>query len=153
MDADDELSWEDKNRLYGISMIPFFAMLFALSIYFVYLMESNLLKSMWDLVVQIGLPLISIGLPASSLTFEVLHHRKIKKPLIFHVKRFTGRVLLILTSALSFFGFLAIINTSLSPIIGEEGTFIAGILIWLLAFCVVLTTSREFFTKLEKGEW
>lgn len=153
MNANDDLSWEEKNRLYGMSMIPFFVVLFALSIYFVYLMKNNLLKSMWDLVLQIGLPLIVIGLPAASLTFEVLHHRKTKKPLIFHLKRFTGRVLLILISAFSFFSFLAILNTLLPPIIGEEGTFIAGILIWLLAFYVVLTTFRDFFTKLDKGDW
>ncbi len=136
-----------------MSMIPFLVVLFALSIYFVYLMENNLLKSLWDLVVQIGLPIIVIGLPAASLTFEVLHHRKIKNPLMFHMKRFTGRVLLILISAFSLFSFLAILNTLLPSIIGEEGTFIAGILIWLLAFYVVLKTFRGFFTKLDKGNW
>lgn len=153
MNENDELSSEEKNRLYGISMIPFFVVLFALSIYFVYLMENNLLKSIWDVIIQIGLPLIVIGLPVASLTFEFLHHRQIKKPLIFHMKRFTGRVLLILASALSFFCFLAILNVSLSPIVGEEGTFITGILIWLLAFYTVLTTFREFFKKLDKGDW
>jgi hypothetical protein len=153
MNGDNELSWEEKNRLYGLSMIPFLAVLFALSIYFIYLMEKNLLTSLWDIIIQIGLPLILIGLPMASLMFEVLSHRKNKQPLIFHMKRFMGRVLLILASALSFFGLLAIINVFLSPIIGEEFVFISGILIWLLGFYVVLTMFKEFFMKLDKGEW
>jgi len=154
MSDDDELSWKEKNRLYGISMIPSLIVAFASAIYFLfYLKKHNFTESILDIFIYVGLPIFLIGLPLSSLAIEVLCHRKIKQPLILHMKRFSGRVLLILTSFISFYILVLMVNTGLSTIIGEEGAFIIGFLAFIFGFYMVLSKFRGFFSRLDRGEW
>jgi len=154
MNDNDALSWEQKNRLYGMAFIPFIIVFFVLAGYFLfYLVENNLVESIWDGFIYFVLPLFLIGPPSSFLAFEVLHHREIKQPLILHVKRFSGRVLLTIPTVLSFCGVLAAAHIFLSPIIGETHTAMIGGLIWMVGFYLIFTTFREFFSRLDRGEW
>jgi hypothetical protein len=151
---DDELSWEQKNRLYGFSMIPSLLIAFASAIYFLfYLKENNLTESILDVVIYVGLPIFLIGLPLSSLAFEVLYQRKIKQPLVLHFKRYSSRLFFVFMTYLSFYSFVVIVDATLSIIIGEEGAFILGTLIYLLGFSITLFKFREFFSKLDSGKW
>jgi|GEM_PF-4758113 len=154
MESDNGLSWEEKNQLYGMACIPFFIVFFVFAAYFLfYLVQNNLAESIWDALTYFVLPSFLIGLPSSFVTFEILYHRKIKQPLILHVKRFSGRVLLTIAAMLSFCGALALSDVYLSPVVSETHTAIVGGLIWMVGFFLVLTTFREFFSKLDKGEW
>ena len=154
MESDNGLSWEEKNQLWGLTCVPAFITMFAFLFYLLfYLTPNNLAETIWDVLLYFVLPSFFVGLPSSFLTYEVLHHRKIKQPLNLRVKRFSGRVLFIIPVVLSFCGVLAATHIFISPIIGEARiTWVAGI-IWMVGFFLVLTTFREFFIKLNNGEW
>jgi len=155
MSDNEELSLEQKNRLHGMAAIPFFVVFFVLTYYFLFYLVSYgiVVGTIWDFFIYFVLPLFLIGVPSSCLAFEILYHREIKQPLTLHVKRFSGRVLLIIPSGLSFCGLLALANIFLSPITGEKYAIIIGGLTWMLGFYVVLTKFKEFFSKLDRGEW
>jgi len=153
MEIDNGLSWEEKNWLYGLTCVPALITLFAFGIYgLFYLTPNNRVEAIWDYIYFL-LPGFLIGLTLSCLTFEVLHHRKIKQPLNLRVKRFSGRVLFMISAVLSFYGALALSDIFLSPIVGETRWVMVGGIIWMVGFFLVLTTFREFFSRLDRGEW
>lgn len=147
-----ELSWEEINNLYKLSLIPTLLVFFVVLIYFNYLMYADSLKSVWDGLLHVG-PLFTAMPIVFFLTFEALYHRKLRKPLRFHLKRFIGRILPLLASALSYFGFLIfIVNPFLSPIMGDRGLLVGSVL-WIVIFFLVVMRFRKILAKLDSGNW
>lgn len=147
----EELSGEDTNHLYKLCVIPTLVVFYAILTYFVYLMRTDSLKTIWDFTFRVGW--FFIFMPTTFfVAFEVLYHRKITKPLRFHLKRFTGRMLPILASALSYFGFLIVAELIFSPIVGDRA-FLVGSILWLAIFVVIVLKLKRFVGKLDKGEW
>ncbi|RLI10988.1 hypothetical protein DRO25_02730 [Candidatus Bathyarchaeota archaeon] len=148
----EEVSWEEQNYLRKLCVIPTLIAFCAILAYFVYLMHNNALKSAWDYLLHIGLLFAIIPSITFMLTFEVLYSRRVKMPLKHHLKRFTGRVLLLLAALLSFFVFLAIVYTVLSPLIGDRA-IVLGSVIWGVGLFIIAVRFNEFLAKLSKGQW
>lgn len=153
MATQNELSWEESNRLFGMSTIPSLIVVFIVLIYFVHLMQNDLLKSPWDYLIHVFLPLVTGAPIVAFLSFEILYSRKIKKTLMYHLKRFLGRTFVLLASTSSLFGFFIAANAVLSELMGWENSLIVGGIIWVLTFSLIATRFRKLFTKLNKGKW
>lgn len=148
----EELSWEETNHLYKLCLIPTFIIFFIILVYFNYLMYTGSLKTLWDFIIRVGW--LYIFMPITFfIAFELLYHRKIKKPPTFHLKRLIGRMLLLLLSALSFFGFLFVTQPVFYPIMGNWGGLVVGSVLWTVFFTLVIIRFRKLFAKLDRGNW
>lgn len=151
----DGLTREEKDRLYGMSVIPM-VLVFAVAIFyygFVHLEQVYPPESlMWDALINL-FPPVAFGMPvAFCLTFEILYSRKMKCPPKFHVKRFLGRMVTVLVGALSFFAIYLASYFFLAPVISERFAILCSFWIWLLAFGTAIVKFRKLFSRLE-GEW
>lgn len=93
----------------------------------------------------------------SFLTFEILYSIKIRKTFLFHVKRFTGRIILTEFFVALVIAVSSIIN-QLTPFVPERyliTIFMFGYLLTSVAVYKIIKnlTIRNLFSKLEKGEW
>ncbi len=154
-----ELTREEEDWLYAISCIP--SVIISTAIVFHYLFfrlgevyppGASFEPVVWDSLTRMFLPVLTISPITFLLTFEILYHRKIKKSLKFHVKRFTGRMVTVLTATVSFFA-ICIPFLFLSPLISARYALLCAFIISLLALYAILTKFRRFFSRLEKGEW
>lgn len=150
--TEEELSWKEQEDIRKLCVIPTLIAFLAILTYFVYLMHNNALATVWDYFSQIGLLFATIPLTIFMATYEVLYSRKVKKTLKFHLKRFAGRMFIILLAFSSFFMSLVLSYIALSPTIGDEAV-LPGIVIWLIGIFIVGTKFSEFFGRFEKGEW
>jgi len=153
-----ELTREEEDRLYAISCIPFVIISTAIALHYLFFRLEEVYPPgapfepvIWDILPRLFLPLLTWAPISFILTFEILYHRKIKKPLKFHVKRFMGRTLVLLIGMASFFA-IYIPFLFLSPLISASYALIFILIIWSLTFYVILTKFKGFFGKLEKGE-
>lgn len=128
--ANEELSQQEINHLYNLCAISVIAIFFIILAYFNYLMYTGSLITRSDYLLKVGLPFMILGPTAGAVTFEVCYHQKIRKTLSFHLKRFTGRMIIFLISAFWFVGVLAGLEPILSPVFGSKD-FVISILLSL----------------------
>ena len=149
----EELSHEEESHLLNLSCIPLLVFFPLLGVYFVYLMQKDLLKSAFDVLLYIGFALV-VAMPMTVfLSFEVLYSRKIRKPLRFHLKRLIGRMTIIGVGALLFSLTLGVLLATLSALMSERNTFLLSFATWALLWTAVVIKLRQEFTKLYKGMW
>jgi hypothetical protein len=123
--------------------------------YFVYLMHNSILTpespiSLFLLI--IALPaMLSFGL-AGIITFELLYHRKIRKPLQFHLKRAFGQIALFLIGIVPAAVLIELFDRFLSPYFGR-GIFLLGPFVWVWVFVIIVFKFRKFIRKLGNGAW
>jgi len=156
-----ELTREEEDRLYAISCIPAVIISTAIALHYLFFRLEQIYPPgapfepvMWDVLPRFFLPLLTWAPISFILTFEILYHRKIKKPLKFHVKRFMGRTLVLLIGMALFYA-TWIPFIFLYPLISASYALIWWVIffiIWSLTFYVILTKFKGFFSKLEKGE-
>jgi hypothetical protein len=132
-----------KNKLYKKSSIPMIITFYIFLIYFVYLMQNALLKTTWDFPTKILMPVIIVSTLVFALSFELLYHQKIEKPLQFHLRRFGMNMLLVLVGAFSVFAFLLFVDATLSPYLGGRAILL-GLFLWSLIFFVIVVKYRRF---------
>ncbi len=149
--ANDDLSWEEKNQIYKICAIPMFVTFSIFLIYFVYLMQNALIQTTWDFLTNVLIGVVIIPLLVFALTFELLYHHKIDKPLKFHLKRFGMNASLISVSAMSIFTFLFFIDTVLSPYLGGRAILIGAVL-WTVIFFIIVTKYQKVSQQVLKFE-
>ncbi len=148
----EELSPEEINRLYKLCVIPMLSVFYVILAYFVYLLLTDALITRWDLMTRILLPFFIFFPVSGMVTFEILYHRKVKSPLKFHLKRFSGRLFIILLSFLWYFGLVIGLEPVLSPIVGDRDFLVSSVLASVVYALVVLEL-KEYISRLEKGEW
>lgn len=151
--AVEELSSEEENRLYALSCIPLFVFFLFLAAYFVYLMHNNLLKSVLDVFLRIGLLLLTVMPTIIFLTFEVFYSRRVKRPLEFYIKRFAGRMTIIFIGTLLFTAVFSLFYAILSPLVNEWNAFLYGSITWFLVWFVFIVRFKHVFDRLYKGQW
>jgi amino acid transporter len=144
--TEKDLSWEERNQLYKLCAIPMCITFCIFLVYFVYLMQNALIQTTWDFLTKILIEAIIIPTLVFALAFELLYHRKIKKSLKFHLKRFGMSASLILVSALSIFALLSFLDSMLSPFLGGRAILI-GAALWALIFFIIVTKYQKFFRK------
>lgn len=146
----EDLSLEEINHLYKLSLMPSLAVFFIIMIYFSYLMFTDPLETLWDFITSVGW--LYIFMPITLFTsFEVLSYRKTGRS--FNFKRLVTRTLLILLSALSFFSFLLAMQLGFSSILGYWESVLLGCFFWVIFFTLVVIKFREFFQRFDKGDW
>ncbi len=155
----EELTRKEEDRLYAMSSIPFLIIFFVTLIYYSFFRLEEIYPPgapfepvMWDMLPRFFLPMLTMAPITFFLTFEILYHRKIKKPLKFHVKRFTGRMVILLTAVALFSAIYIFSYFVLSPLISARYALLCTLIIWSLTFYAIITKFRGFFSKLEKGE-
>lgn len=150
--TEEELSWKEQEDIRKLCVIPTSVAFVAIVAYFIYLMHSNALTTAWDFLFRIVLLFTTLPPTIFIATYEVLYSRKVRKNLKFHVKRFAGRLLIILLGVLSFFMSLALSYLALSPLIGDRA-LLPGIILWMVGVFIAGIRFSEFFGRFEKGEW
>lgn len=149
----EELSHEEENHLLNLACIPLLVFFPFLGVYFVYLMHNNLLKSVFDVLIHIGL-VLAIAMPAIVfLTFEVLYSRRIKKPPRFLFKRFIGRMMITSFGASTFFITISVFLLTLSSLIGERNALLLSFATWAIVWFACVVGFKEIFAKVYKGKW
>ncbi len=148
--SDKDLSWEETNHLYELSTIPVALVFFVFLGYLVYLLHYSLLKTQFDFLVRWFLPFFFFFLESGLVTFEVLYHRRIKKPVKFHLKRLTANSLIGLFGAALLLGFVLGLHPFLFPIAGNND-FLISALLTLLVFSVIILKFKNVIVRLNKG--
>jgi hypothetical protein len=147
---DQDLSPEETNHLYELSTIPMALVSIVFLGYLVYLLHYSLLKTQADFLVGWFLPLAFFGLESGFITFEVLYHRRIKKPLRFHLKRLVANTLIVLFGIALLFVFTLGLHPFLSSIVGKDD-FLVSALLTLLVFSVVILRFKDAIARFHKG--
>jgi hypothetical protein len=80
----------------------------------------------------------------------VLYHRRIKKPLKFHLKRLTANSLVGLLGVALLLGFVLGLHPFLFPIVGNN-EFLISVLLTLLVFSVIVLRFKDALARLNKG--
>jgi len=148
----DELSPGEIERLYKICLIPMLSVFEVILAYFVYLLLTDALTTRWELMTQILLPFFIFFPVSGMVTFEILYHRKVKSPLKFHLKRFSGRLFIILLSGLWYFGLVIGLEPVLSPVVGDRDFLVSSVLASVV-YALIILKLKGYISKLEKGEW
>jgi hypothetical protein len=150
--SDDESSWEDMQRLYQLSTIPMVLVFAAFLAYFVFLMHVNLLQTRFDFVFRLILPFSFLFALSGIVTFEFLHHRRFKRPWLFHLKRATGRFSIILFGISLFLLFDLGMEPFLLPLVGDNDMIVSALLS-LAVFTVVVLKFKRFISRLDRGDF
>lgn len=118
--------------------------------YLAYLLHYSLLKTQLDFLVRWFLPFAFSCLESGFVTFEVLYHKRIKKPLKFHLKRLAANSLIILFGIALLLGFSLGLHPFLFPIVGNE-EFLVSALLTLLVFSVVILRFKDAIARFYKA--
>ena len=148
----EDLSWEERNHLYKLSAIPTLCVFFVILIYFNYLMYTDPLETRWEFVTLICLPFFIFFPTTFMVTFEILYHRKVSKPISFHLKRLVGQMFFLAVSASWFLAMLIIMQPVLSPIIGDRDFLVSSVLS-LIIFAIVVVRFRKIIDRIDRAEW
>jgi len=141
--AESELTPEDREHLHKMSAIALMLVFSAIMLYFIYLMNTNPLKTLWDLIVWVGLP-SAVGMPtAFFLTFEVLYRRRVKNRIQFHLRRFAGNMLVPVVGILSLLSVQGIFFVLFSTALSERRAVLLGTGLWVLMFLTVVFKLRK----------
>lgn len=146
-----KLSREEEIHLYNLSLIPAGIILVAFLVSFVYLMRTDVLKTLWDYLL-FAAPFWTAIIGSVFLTFEALYSRKTKSSIRFYMKRFFGRMFLLVACMLSFLVTLGALYPVLSPLAGSYSILYTGVL-WSLLFFIVARTFKRTINKLTEGQW
>jgi hypothetical protein len=143
--------------VWGITVFLIVCIFFSILFYQLYLVGIGITQPVLNLILNIFLLWLPISMITGCFVFEILSSRKIKKPFSFHVKRFTGRMVLteicfLLIAAVSY-----AVNL-LAPFLPERFLITAFIFAFLILSAALYLMTKNpkvgrFFSKLEKGEW
>lgn len=136
--------------MYELSSVSLVLVFFVFMGYFVYLEHYSLLKTRFDFLFRFFLPFFILFPESGFVTFEVLYHKRIKKPLKFHLKRLTANSLVLVLGVVLLFGFVLGLHPFLSPIVGNND-FLISVLLTLLVFSVIILRFKNVIVKLNKG--
>jgi len=151
-----QIAEEELNRLYSISIIPA-VIIFAFTIAyygFVHLEQVNPSGSlMLDLLLNL-FPLILLLPPAAFfLTFEILYGQRMKNAAKFDIRRFLGRIVILLVSVSLFLLIYLMSYLFFAPLISEKFAILLSFWLWLIVLGLLITRHGHVFGELEKGEW
>ena len=148
-----ELSPEEERHLLNLSVIPAALVTYLLIACFLYFTPNQLSLSLWNYLSHFGIPFV-IAIPVTIfLSFEILYSRKIKKPISHHIKRFLGRMSIILTGILIFVITLVIIYFALISWIDEWKVLLLTGVIWFGIWGPLVFRFKKILNKLYKGQW
>jgi hypothetical protein len=146
------LDRKEDDRLLGIPAVAFLPVLLGGAFYFGYLYLTNIIDfNQW--VLYASLLVIPAYLCLCFGAYELLFSLKVKKPLVFHLKRFLSRMTIILGLLLGFFGLWSVLMF-LSPIISLKyilllAAFMASL---VLALLVAIPKTRQLIKRFTSGE-
>jgi hypothetical protein len=151
--TEKELSEDEMGRIVLMSAIPMIA--FGVSAFFLYLLPQRVDAAPPENVIKIISYFISFFLPGAfitfAVTFEILYHRKLRKTLRFHVKRFFCRVIVCAIFALLFTAIIDILYLFLFPLMSIKLIVASAFLLIVVMLGVAVWKFRDFFSKLDKG--
>jgi hypothetical protein len=148
-----ELSQKEERHLLNLSVIPAALVTYLLIACFFYFTPNQLSLSMWDYLARFGIP-FAIAIPITIfLSFEILYSRKINKPISYHIKRFLGRMSIILTGILIFVIALVMIYFALISWIDEWKVLLLTGVIWFGIWGPSVFRFKKTLKKLYKGQW
>jgi hypothetical protein len=151
-----QITQEELNRLYSMSIIPAIIIFAFVLVYYSFVHLEQISSSgslMLDLLVNL-FPLILLLPPlAFFLTFEILYSQRVKDTAKLCIRRFLGRMVILLVSVALF---LFIYMTSyffFAPLISEKFAILLSFWLWLIVLGLFVARLGHVFSKLEKGEW
>jgi hypothetical protein len=145
--VDRGLTFEELNKIYGKSSVPFLLTFFACLAYTVYMMHISAINSDQDMVKLLLLPLLISESLAFFVSFEFFCHRKMKKPFGYHVKRLSMNMLLALTTLLPFVAVIPISATYIAPSLGKRMSFALTLLLYAVALGSIAFKCKKFLAK------
>jgi len=144
---------EEEQRIMGISAMLTLPVLLGGAIYVIYL-HATAAMDFNQGILYIFLLVIPTYLGLCFSIYEVLYSRKIKKPLRFHIKRFTSRTIVAIGYFLGFIALWSIFSFLLSTLISLRYILLLTLLTSsiALALLVALPKTRQMIEKFTKGE-
>jgi hypothetical protein len=146
---DQQLSLEQKNRIYEISAIPVILAFFVFLAYAISLLQKNLLGTTWNFIMLWFLPFFIVEFMVGTLSFEILYHQKMKKSLAFHMRRFGMNMALAVLSVLSLVALMLFMDVTLSSLLGKYAV-VLGMVLWSLMFAAIIAKFQRVFSNIWK---
>ncbi|MEM4733880.1 MAG: hypothetical protein QXD70_05065 [Candidatus Bathyarchaeia archaeon] len=148
-----ELSPEEERHLLNLSVIPaLIATQILLALFVLSIKNQQSLSSLYVLI-HFGIPFITILYITTFFSFEILCSRKVKEPLKRHIKRFSGRMVILVFGLSIFIGILITSQYMLLSWIDEWGVLLLTGIIWFGIWIFLMLRFKETFDKLYKGRW
>lgn len=151
-----QITQEELNHLYSISIIPAIIIFaFVIAYYgFVHLEQISSSGSlMLDLLINL-FPLILLLPPiAFFLTFEILYRRRVKNTAKLSIRRFLGRMTILMVSVSLFSCIYLTSYLFFAPLISEKFAILLSFWLWLALLSLLIIRFGQAFNKLDKGEW
>lgn len=147
----EKLTREEEERIWTISAIAIVPILIGSMVYMIALVRPSF--------TMLILYAFSFSLPVSicicCATYEILFSLKVKKPFLFHIKRFLSRMIFVLGFVLAIILFWGVLNLFLSPLISDKNTLLISFVTLTMIVCVfaIISKTRDFLIKFFSGEW
>jgi heme A synthase len=141
--VENDLTLKERERLNRVSAVVFVAVVLVLAVYFIYRMRTDPLKTIWDVLLSLGVPFAVGGSLAYLLPSEAFYYKRAKKPVGFHIRRVGLNVLF--TFAL-YSLYLLMIGTStivFSETLNQYYAWLFGTALWLLIMYVIIFKRRQ----------
>jgi len=147
------ISPEDERHLLNLSVIPAALVTYLLIVCFLFFGRNQQSLSLWYYITYFGIP-FAIAVPVTIfLSFEVLYSRKVKQPISHGIKRFLGRVSLILMGVFTFGTILGTAYFALASFINQWTLLLLAGILWFAIWLLLVFRLREVFDKLYAGKW
>jgi hypothetical protein len=144
------LSPEEERHLLNLSVIPAAFVAYLLLALFVYFGRS---QSSLYVLVYFGIP-FAVAVPTTIfLSFEVLYSHKARQPISHGVKRFLGRMSLILLAISLLGAILGVTYFTLASWFDESRLLLLTGIFWFAIWIFLMFRFKEAFSKISAGKW
>ncbi len=87
------------------------------------------------------------------ISYEILYSRRVGKPLLYNIKRLTGRLVILITGVSTFVIILGVIYLALLTLINEGNVLLYSGVIWFVCWIGLFWRFRKVFERLYRGCW
>jgi hypothetical protein len=148
-----ELSEEEERHLYNLSIIPAAIVTYVLLICFFYFGRKTQSLSLFYYLTHFGIPFM-IAIPLTIfLSFEILYSRKTHSFANGQLKRFFGRMSLLLLGVFVLLSALGITFFVLSNSIDQWNLLLLSAILWFVIWTPLMLRFKGVFKRLSSGRW
>jgi hypothetical protein len=148
-----ELSPEEERHLANLSVFPTAVVTYILIIFFLYFGQNEQSLSVFYYLTYFGIPFAVVIPMTLFLSFEILYSHRAKTSISGQLKRFSGRMLLILLGVFVFVIVFGITYFALSYWVEQWNVLLIAAIFWFAIWIPLTFRFKETFSKFYSGKW
>lgn len=151
--TEGRLSREEEERLWILSIVPLVPIVVGVIAYFAHLKSIGIIPS-FQVYVSYGIMLLVLFLAIGAGIYEVTSSFRVKKPVLFRVKRFLSRLIFASAFAGSLYATWVFLTFLLSSVLSDRSTLVLSLvtLSFLLGVLLSIAKTRWLIKKLTQED-